>query len=366
MESKEDTGGVRGEVGARERATPSSTYQVHGEQVRRTLRRFGVREADLDDLCHEVFIIVHAQREQLAGVDNVPYWLRAICWRVAAGYRRRAHHRREVAVGALPEAPDEVAGTTHEEIERLHDRTRLLDALDLLDDSQRELIALHDLGDLPITELARLVGCDRKTAQKRLTMAHRQLAAVLRGELAARAAGQPASQRAEPSALVPASAWLSDRLQVIDITPDMNVGRIGNVLLTVWSRSASLEAMERLWDHISDLLETCGGRFTYLATVDAVLRPPEAEARRKIVEILKTFGPFFDAYGTALEGRTSRIVQPVMTGLAMLTRPQFPMRFLLGVPAAAEWIAPHTQGPGGPLAPNAIATAIGHLRRLES
>ena len=354
------------DASARLRATPTSTYRAHADLVHRTLRRFGVRDADLDDLRHEVFVIVHEQREQLAVVDNVPYWLRAICWRVAAGYRRRAHHRLEVASETLPETRDEDASATLDDLENQQERSRLLEALDRLDDSQRDLVALHDLGDLPTIELARLVGCDRKTAHKRLMLAHRRLATLLRDGQHRPTSPTPAPARSAQSDLAPPELWLSERLQVIDVTRDVNIGMVGNVVLTTWPGPASLDAMKRLWDVFSELVETCGGRFIYLATVSAATRPPTFEARKVIVDILKTFGPFCDAYGTALEGGMSWIVKPVMTGLAMLTRPQFPMRFLSGVPAASKWIAPHTRGPSGPLAEGALVSAIMHLRRLST
>jgi hypothetical protein len=152
----------------------------------------------------------------------------------------------------------------------------------------------------------------------------------------------------------------------MDVTCDVNIGMVGNVVLTTWPGPASLDAMKRLWDVVSDLIESCGGRFTYLATVSAATRPPGLEARKLIVDLLKTFGPHCDAYGTALEGGMSWIVKPVMTGLAMLTRPRFPMRFLSGVQTASKWIAPYTRGPAGPLSPGVLAAAIAHLRRLES
>jgi hypothetical protein len=62
----------------------------------------------------------------------------------------------------------------------------------------------------------------------------------------------------------------------------------------------------------------------------------------------------------------SWIVKPVMTGLAMLTRPEFPMRFLSGVPAASKWIVPYARGASGPLAADALVGAIAHLRRLST
>jgi RNA polymerase sigma-70 factor, ECF subfamily len=348
------------------RATPTSTYRVQADFVQRTLRRFGVSAADLDDLCHEVFLVVHEQSEQLAAVDNVRYWLRAICWRVAAAYRRRAYRRLEVPAETPPETTDEGASTTLEELEALQEQTRLLESLDLLDDSQRDLIALHDLGDLPIVELARLAGCDRKTAHKRLMLAHRRLAILLRDGQPRRPPQSSALPRPTPPDLAPAEGWLSDRLQIVDLTRDVNIGTIGNVVLTTWPGPASVEAMKRLWSVISDLVETCGGQFLYFATVSAATRPPSLEARKLIIDLLQTFGPFCQAYGTALEGGMSWIVKPVMTGLAMLTRPKFPLRFLSGVPAASAWIAPRSRGPAGPLAPDLLAAAVTHLRHLES
>ena len=41
------------------RPTPASTYARFAPYVQRHLARFGVRDADLPDLCHEVFLIVH-------------------------------------------------------------------------------------------------------------------------------------------------------------------------------------------------------------------------------------------------------------------------------------------------------------------
>jgi RNA polymerase sigma-70 factor (ECF subfamily) len=351
---------------ARPTATPAATYQLHADMVRRSLRGFGVREADLDDLCHEVFLIVHEQREQLGSVDNITYWLRAICWRLAAGYRRRAHRRLEVPAAALPEPPDEGAKANLEEIERLEERARLLDAMDTLDDRQRDLVALHDLGDLPVTELAQLLGCDRKTAHKRLTVAHRGLAKLFRERMPRRERSTPVSPRSELAEPAPPASWLSDRLQVIDVTPDVNIGLIGNAFLTTWHQAATLDAMTRLWSAITDLIESCDGRFTYLATVSAATRPPPLDARRKIVDLLKAFGPLCDAYGTALEGGLSWIARPIMIGLASLTRPRFPMKFKTGVSAAANWIAPYTRGQEGPLSPATLAAAVAHLRQLRT
>ena len=76
--------------------TPTSTYARFAPFVRSRLAALGVREADLPDLCQEVFMVVHGKGTALASVDRMDLWLREICRRVAAGYRRRAGHRLEV------------------------------------------------------------------------------------------------------------------------------------------------------------------------------------------------------------------------------------------------------------------------------
>jgi RNA polymerase sigma-70 factor (ECF subfamily) len=329
------------------------------------LRRFGVREADLDDLCQEVFIVVHDRRDQLDSIDNVPYWLRTICWKVAAGFRRRAYRHREVSVEAPPEGANERATDTFD-IELQHEQTRLLEAIDQLDDSLRDLVALHDLGDLPLVDLAELTGCDRRTVHKRLMLAHRRLAALLRDGSPRPPLPTPVAPSSVPPDAASPESWLGDRLQVIAVTRDVNIGVVGNTILTVWPATASLAAMEALWDSVSFLVENFVGRFTYLATVTATVRPPPLDARKKIIELLKTFGHVCDAYGTALEGGMSWIARPIMTGLAAITRPAFPMRFLSGLPAASQWLAPYTRGPAGSLPAEALVTAVTHLRRLEA
>src|SRR4051794_511463 len=76
--------------------TPASTYARFAPFVRRRLADLGVRDADLPDLCQEVFLVVHGKREVLTAVDRLDLWLGEICRRVAAGYRRGAGHRLEV------------------------------------------------------------------------------------------------------------------------------------------------------------------------------------------------------------------------------------------------------------------------------
>src|SRR4029077_11141693 len=48
----------------------------------RVLRSLGAPVADLDDLCQEVFVIVHRRLREFEGRASLSSWLYAICWRV--------------------------------------------------------------------------------------------------------------------------------------------------------------------------------------------------------------------------------------------------------------------------------------------
>ena len=71
-------------------------YEHFAPYVRGKLARLGVRDADLPDLCHEVFLIVHDKGDMVPDVDRVDLWLREICRRVVAGYRRRFGNKLEI------------------------------------------------------------------------------------------------------------------------------------------------------------------------------------------------------------------------------------------------------------------------------
>src|SRR3954463_5830727 len=74
----------------------AAAYAHFAPYVRGRLAELGVRDADLPDLCHEVFLVVHDKVDLVPGVERVDLWLRAICRRVAAGYRRRFAHKLEI------------------------------------------------------------------------------------------------------------------------------------------------------------------------------------------------------------------------------------------------------------------------------
>ena len=70
-------------------------FDEHARYVWRTLRHLGVADADLEDVCQEVFVTVHRKLPEFEGRSKLRTWLYGICLRVASDYRRRAYVRRE-------------------------------------------------------------------------------------------------------------------------------------------------------------------------------------------------------------------------------------------------------------------------------
>ncbi len=154
----------------------SLLFRTHGNALLRAARYLGVREHDVDDVVQEVFIIAHRKCD--FAHDAAAPWLFGVLRRVASDHRRRAVHRREVAGQDFSEIADEAGQTA----DALYNRRLLLRALDALPDERREVVVFHDLEELPMSEVAVLIGVPVKTAYSRLYAARRDLAALIAPE----------------------------------------------------------------------------------------------------------------------------------------------------------------------------------------
>ena len=218
-------------------------------------------------------------------------------------------------------------------------------------------------GELPLTELAKLVEHDRKTVRKRLEAARRRLSVLMQADQwpVETAHGAPVTGPRPPS-LEPR---LSDELEVVCVTPGLRVGLVGNVVVTIWPRGAELVSVETLASVGPALVDRCGGKVAYLASVEDVVHLPELPARKLIVELLERWGPSFLAYATVMAGKGAWIVRPIMSGLLVLTRPRFPMQFFKSVPDASGWLcARYAMGAEGHLPERTLTAAVEHLRAL--
>lgn len=158
-------------------ATLEQIFDQHAAYAHRALRHFGVPEADLEDLCQEVFLVVHRKLASFEGRSALRTWIYGICQRCASDHRRRAHVRRERAdpdpasrsVESASQAPDA----------RVELRATLERLLGSLDQDKREVLVLYEIEGLSMKEVAKALDCPLQTAYSRLHAARARLLAAL-------------------------------------------------------------------------------------------------------------------------------------------------------------------------------------------
>lgn len=161
--------------GERSRAL-ASLYQEHARTVRRCLAHFGASPAEVDDLCHEVFLIADRRLPELPPDEErgrAP-WLREVCRRVAFAQSRRARRHRGELVSAVEAAASD-ADRPDLGLERQEEGELVRRAFERLGDRAQRLMAWYFVEDLTVNEVARLEACDRKTARKHIALALRHL-----------------------------------------------------------------------------------------------------------------------------------------------------------------------------------------------
>lgn len=154
---------------------PRRLIDEHAAFVRRVLRYLGVADADLDDVCQEVFLVVIGKAAGFRRQSSFRTWIYGICWRLAQNHRRVAHRNREVLVDVPPEPAASATDPARAETRR---RPRAL--LEALDDDKRVLIVLAEIEELTIREIAEVLECPLQTAYSRLQAARAELCAAYR------------------------------------------------------------------------------------------------------------------------------------------------------------------------------------------
>jgi RNA polymerase sigma-70 factor (ECF subfamily) len=154
-------------------------FEAQFAYVSHTLRRLGVRDADLEDVTHDVFITVYRLLPEYDATRPIRPWLFGIALRVASDYRRLARHAREVPVDPRPE-PIDSAPPADEQLASEQARRLLIDALDELDLDRRAVLVLHDIDGHAMPEIADALSIPLNTAYSRLRLARGDLGAAVR------------------------------------------------------------------------------------------------------------------------------------------------------------------------------------------
>jgi RNA polymerase sigma-70 factor, ECF subfamily len=148
----------------------ATVYDHHVKFVWRVLGRLGVARADLEDVCQEVFIVVHRRLAEFEGRSTLRTWIYGIALRCASDHRRRAARRPNPVPDVELVAPSDVAARdARATLERL---------LELLDSDKREVFVLFELEELAMAEVVAVVGCPLQTGYSRLHAARAIVAAA--------------------------------------------------------------------------------------------------------------------------------------------------------------------------------------------
>jgi RNA polymerase sigma-70 factor (ECF subfamily) len=139
-----------------------------------TLRRLGVRERDLEDVAHDVFLVVHRSLDTYDPSRPIRPWLFAFAIRAAADYRRLARHRVELR----DDTSSLVDGgpSPHDRADAREQLDLVARALDALDFDRRAVFVLHQIDGVPVNQAAAILGIPTNTAHSRLRLARADFA----------------------------------------------------------------------------------------------------------------------------------------------------------------------------------------------
>lgn len=146
-------------------------YQRELDYLMRSLQRLGVPPSDLEDLAHEVFLVLRGTWHEYDPARPLKPYLFGIAFRVASSHRRR--HWREVSHSSV-DAPA-LAPEPDRALEAHQARALVLAALEKIPLPRRVVLILHELDEVPMREVARTLDIPLFTAYSRFRKARREL-----------------------------------------------------------------------------------------------------------------------------------------------------------------------------------------------
>lgn len=142
-------------------------FEAEAGYVWLTLRRLGVREADVEDLAHELFMKVH---ERLDAYDDT-----------------RAARQKYETLGDRPDVASD-APTADQLLAARDERALLAAALETVHLERRAVLVAHEMDEIPMKDVAASLEIPLNTAYSRLRVGREELARAF-GRLSAKGSG---------------------------------------------------------------------------------------------------------------------------------------------------------------------------------
>lgn len=149
-------------------------YRDEIAYVWRSLQRLGVRPSDLEDIAHDVFVVVYRRLSTYDSSRPLRPWLFGISLRVSKDHRRRARNTE------IPSDAIEVVDDRAVPAQRAADRDLVMSALAHLDLDKRAVLLMHDLDGFTAPEIAAALEIPLNTVYSRLRLARARFTASAR------------------------------------------------------------------------------------------------------------------------------------------------------------------------------------------
>lgn len=155
-----------------------ATFETEHRYVWNSLRRLGVRERDLPDVTHDVFMAFFRVLDGFDRERPIKPFLFGIAFRVASDYRRLGRNKNEF----LDEPEDRRDSTPNAEsaVSRSEDRTLVQEALAEIEPERRAVFIMHDIDETSMPEIAEALGIPLNTGYSRLRLARQDFKEAVR------------------------------------------------------------------------------------------------------------------------------------------------------------------------------------------
>ena len=145
-------------------------FHVEFDYLCRTLQRLGIRQVDVEDMVHEVFLVLSRKWLDYDPSRPLRPYLFGIAFRVAARHRRK--HAREIP-GDVPDVAD-TGAAPDQVLSAAEARALVLRALEHIALPRRAVFVMHDLDETPMRVIADTLRIPLFTAYSRLRKARRE------------------------------------------------------------------------------------------------------------------------------------------------------------------------------------------------
>jgi RNA polymerase sigma-70 factor (ECF subfamily) len=153
-----------------------AAFDAELDYVFETLRRLGAGPSEVEDLAHDVFVVLHRHWPTLDTERPLRPYLFGIAYRLVFSQRRR--RAREI-LAPQPELESNDA-SPEQLVQGQESLALLLAALERVPPPRRAVLIMYDLDEMPVSEIAKTLSITRFGVYARLRKARKELAAAVK------------------------------------------------------------------------------------------------------------------------------------------------------------------------------------------